>query len=267
MRRTASEVIRNLEVRVAHLEKKAFIGKIKSSIKDVYTKLLREIPLEPHRRKHLKEAFGRLNKTVKPHINRGGISNIRLSPSNSGLEVIFTLNGEKETFVVKDLNHLESLSNRRNRDSIDSNIVYVFQSIYREVEDDPLFFPLLKGETEGLYDQLKDTKFLFRAEKKFWTAFERLSSAGAKVLRVFIRLSIGMALFKLIMVAFILIGGGSALLGMILTSFVGVAGWAWGEATSRSKEISYGQKRGKKVDEEEVLENFLELLEQEGFSV
>ena len=265
MRRSASELIRNLEVRVAHLEKKAFIGKIKSSIKDVYTKLLREIPLEPHRRKHLKEVFGRLNKTVKPYINRGGISNIELSPSNSGLEIIFTVNGGKETFVVTDLNHLESFKSFKVR-GVDSDLVYVFQSIYREVEDDPLFFPLLKGETEGLYDQLKDTKFLFRAEKKFWKAFERVSSAGAKVLRVFIRIGIGLALFKFIMGAFILIGGGSALLGVLLTALVGVTTWAWGEATTRSKEISYGQKRGKKVDEEEVLEDFLELLEEEGLA-
>tara|TARA_Y100001970_G_C14210723_1_gene846730 strand:- start:585 stop:1385 length:801 start_codon:yes stop_codon:yes gene_type:complete len=266
MRRTASEVIRNLEIRVAHLEKKAFLGKIKSSIKDVHTRLLREIPLEPHRRKHLKEAFGRLNKTVKPYINRGGISNIELSPSKSGLVVTFTLNGESETFVVTDLDHLEALSDFRVR-GVDSNIVYVFQSVYREVEDDALFFPLLKGETEGLYDQLKDTKFLFQAEKKFWKAFERVSSAGAKILKVFIQFSIGMALFKLIMGAFILIGGGSALLGVILTALVGVTAWAWDKATSSPANPSeWLNRRGKKVDDEEVLENFLELLEQEGIA-
>jgi hypothetical protein len=265
MRRSASEVISELEVRVAHLEKKAFIGGIKSKINDVYTKLLRKIPLEAHRKKYIKEVCSRLNKAIKRHGNKEGISKVSLSSSESGLKITYTLNGKEKDFIVENedkLRHIKTFV------ATEPGEVGLLSSIYQEVKDDTLFFVLLKlkGDTDGLYDQLKDTNLLLRAEKKFWEQMERTSSVGAKVLKALVKIGVGVALFKLIMAGFILVGGGSAIVGILLTALVGAAVFAFDKANSLPKEVEYRQKRAQRVDEEEVLENFLELLEQEGLA-
>lgn len=230
MRRSASEVIRTLEMRVARLErqagfghrssshnKRAFMSDLVSKVSDIYAKLKSDLPGEKEKKKILAKVASDLEKELLSSINGfkrhwfkstlKGKVNCSIKSNKLVISISFadgsgsgssSINLQiSEMSDLKDLRDLvssfESKFRKHNR-----NIKYAVPfelwtealSIITKTLEKPLFLPMLQGDLATLSDRVS-APLKKEYEKKFWNKLNKFSPVTSKVLKALAKVGVG----------------------------------------------------------------------------
>jgi hypothetical protein len=286
MRRTASEVIRDLEMRVARLErqatrhgvskssshnKKAFLSGLKKKVGDFYVHLKRSLPSEKEREKILSKMASDLENTLNKDRNLAeeGFSKFKceIKPNLLTITYFDSRDGKEE------LNFSELKSLYKYHFRWHDKWRKMFEHIEETIEH-PLFFPMLQGDLETLVDRV-DNSTREKFEKEFWSKLERYSSTLYKILKVLVKIGIGVYILKLcvsLIMAGVLAAAAKIATYSLMDILAGISASVFTTIASMKFLENNGafedKRASKKVprDPEERLELFLELLESEGLA-
>ena len=303
MRRSASEVIRNLEMRVARLErqitssqsKKALLSGLVSKVGDFYAYLNRELPGDAEKNKILSKMVSDLESelitSIRGFQDRGWYGktrgSVKCSIQSDQLVMSISVDtlGNKDSISLKisemsDLRDLRVLvsdlkseykkDHRQSSRRIPFEVWNMILIIITNTLEKPLFLPLLQGDLDTLIDRV-DAPTKKEFERKFWVKLEKASSVAAKVLKALAKVGVGALVVKLCISVLILIPWGvigMTLLGLLKILLGGMAIVAGGVLGKYLGKAMKPHKFANEVpnDPEERLELFLELLEEEGLA-